>query len=138
MKLRAFWRNLLRRDSVERDLDAELSAYLGLLEDEKRRSGMPPENARRAARIELGGAAQVTEQTRDALAGRLLADLVQDIRYGARALARSRSFTVVAALALTLGIGAVTVMFSVAYGVLLRPLPYPEADRIALVYLRHQ
>jgi putative ABC transport system permease protein len=99
---------------------------------------MPPDDARRAARIELGGATQVKEHTRDALAGRLLADLAQDLRYGARSLARAKSFTAVAALALALGIGAVTAMFSVAYGLLLRPLPYPDADRLAFVYLRYQ
>jgi putative ABC transport system permease protein len=138
MKLRALWRNLFHRDSVERDLDAEVAGYLDLLADEKRGAGMAPGDARRAARIELGGADQVKEHTRDALAGRLLADLAQDLRYGARSLARAKSFTAVAALALALGIGAVTAMFSVGYGLLLRPLPYPEADRLAFVYLRYQ
>jgi putative ABC transport system permease protein len=138
MKLRAMWRNLFHRDSVERDLDAEVSGYLDLLADEKHRAGMAPDDARRAARIELGGPTQVKEDTRDALAGRLLADLAQDLRYGARSLARAKSFTLVAALALALGIGAVTAMFSVAYGLLLRPLPYPDADRLAFVYLRYQ
>lgn len=138
MRFGRLWRNLLHRDAVERDLDAEVSSYLDLLEDEKRRAGMPPDDARRAARIELDGGAQVKDATRDALAGRLLSDLLQDVRYGIRALARARGFTAIAALALALGIGAVTAMFSVAYGLLLRPLPYPEADRLALVYLRYE
>jgi putative ABC transport system permease protein len=137
MSLRSLWRNLLRRDVMERDLDAEVHGYLDLLTDEKVRGGMTREEARRAARIDFGGSAQVKEETRDVRAGRLLEDFVQDIRYGVRSLARSPGFTAVAVLALALGIGAGTAMFSVAYGVLARPLPYPDAGRVAAVYLRY-
>src|SRR5580698_2069033 len=64
-------------------------------------------------------------------------ELLQDLRYGSRTLRKNPAFTVVAVLALALGIGANTAMFSVAYGILLRPLPYADADRVAVVYMRY-
>src|SRR6204780_4013669 len=67
----------------------------------------------------------------------MLEELLQDLRYGSRTLRKNPAFTVVAVLALALGIGANTAMFSVAYGILLRPLPYPDADRVAIVYMRY-
>src|SRR5215475_1949995 len=66
----------------------------------------------------------------------MIAELLQDVRYGTRTMAKAPGFTVVAVLALALGIGASTAIFSVAYGILARPLPYPDADRVALVGLR--
>ena len=67
----------------------------------------------------------------------MLNELLQDLRYGIRTLRAHPAFTVVAVLALALGIGANTAMFSVAYGILLRPLPYAGADRVAVVYMRY-
>ncbi len=138
MSLRTLWRNLRGRNAIERQLEDEVTAYLELLADEKVRGGMDPRQARRAARIELGGRTQVQEEVREARPGHLLEEIARDVRYGFRALARNRGFTAVAALALALGIGANTAMFSVAYGVLLRPLPYPDADRITAVFLRYE
>src|ERR1700689_2919720 len=67
----------------------------------------------------------------------MLEELLQDLRYGSRTLRKNPAFSVVAVLALAVGIGANTAMFSVAYGILLRPLPYPGADRVAVVYMRY-
>src|SRR4051812_19871358 len=131
MSWRAVWRNLWQRRALERDLDEEVGGYVEMLAEEKVRAGMEPGQARRTARIELGGAEQVKEQVRDVRAGRLIEELVRDLRSATRSLAKTPSFTAVAALALALGIGANPAMFSVAYGVLLRPLPYPGADRVA-------
>ncbi len=93
--------------------------------------------ARRAARIELGGLEQVKEEVRRARTGQMVEELLQDLRYGMRALRKNPAFTVVAVLALALGIGANTAMFSVAYGILTRPLPYPDADRVVVVFMRY-
>ncbi len=134
-RVSAFWRNVFHKSRVERDLDAELRAYLDQLTREKLRAGMSPEEARRAALLELGGMEQIKEEVREVRRGRIFEELLQDLRYGARTLAKNPGFTTIAVLALAVGIGANTAMFSVVYGILLRPLPYPDADRVAAVYM---
>ncbi|MGA3042264.1 MAG: ABC transporter permease, partial [Bryobacteraceae bacterium] len=136
-RLASLRRNLREPARVDRDLDDELHAYLDQLSDEKRAAGMAAPEARRAARIELGGLEQVKEEVRQVRSGHMLAELLQDLRYGMRMLRNNPAFTVVAVLALALGIGANTAMFSVAYGVLMRPLPYADADRVAVVFMRY-
>src|SRR6202043_3684618 len=73
---------------------------------------------------------------RQVRSGRMFEELFQDVRYGLRTLRKTPAFSLVAIAALALGIGANTAMFSVAYGMLLRPLPYADADRVAVVYMR--
>ena len=116
----SFWRNLLRRDRVEQDLDNEVRAALDILTEEKVTAGMTPQEARRAAAIELGGVESVKEQVRDVRSGAFLETFLQDLRYAARLLRRQPLFTATAALSLAIGIGATTTIFTVANGLLFR------------------
>jgi putative ABC transport system permease protein len=136
-RLAGLRRNLFTRRRVERDLEDEVRAYLDQLIEEKCDAGMDAAAARREASMELGGLEQVKEEVRQKRTGRMLEELLQDLRYAIRTLRSHPAFTVAAVLALALGIGANTAMFSVAYGILLRPLPYPGADRVAVVYMRY-
>ena len=134
-RLSSLYRNLFRSTRVERDLDEEVRAYATLLAEEKMRSGLSAAEARREASMELGGVEQVKVQVREVQAGAFLQTIAQDVRQAGRAMLKNRGFTTIALLALALGIGANSAIFSVMYGVLLRPLPYADAGRVALVYL---
>ncbi|MGB6941124.1 MAG: ABC transporter permease, partial [Bryobacteraceae bacterium] len=123
----------LRSKRSEQDLDAEVRSYLDALVDEKMRAGVPPEEAKRQARIEAGGIEQVKEEVRRARPGAWLDALLQDIRYGARTQGRSPGYTAAIILTFALGIGANTALFSVVNGLLLRRLPYREPDRLFYV-----
>lgn len=136
-RLANLWRNLFVRRKLDRDLDEELSAYVDLAADAKHNAGLSATDARRAALVELGGAEQVKEEIRGARAGQLFLEFLQDLRYGLRTLRNNLSFTATAVAVLALGIGANATIFSVAYGILGRPLPYADADRVAVVYLHY-
>jgi predicted permease len=133
-RLKHTFEYLFHRRRVEDELDAELRASFEMVVDRCIAAGMSPAEARRAARIEFEGIEQVKEQVRDGLAGSSLGTLAQDIRYAWRALWRRRSFAIVALITLALGIGVNTAVFSVFYGVLLRPLPYSDPGRLALIW----
>lgn len=101
------------------------------------RPALDPEQARFAALKALGAITQNKEACRDNRGVNWLEHLGQDLRFGVRTLLKNPAFTVVALLALALGIGVNTAMFSVAYGMLWRPLPFAHADRVAVVFLNH-
>ncbi|HVH88767.1 MAG TPA: ABC transporter permease [Terriglobales bacterium] len=135
-RVRSFFRNLLRKREMDEQLDREVSSYLSMLIEEKMNSGMTREAATRAAKIELGGPDQVKEQVRDVRAGVWLETFMQDLRFGIRMIGRNPGFSALVILTLALGIGANTAIFSVVYGVLLRPLPYADGGK--LVVLKQQ
>jgi putative ABC transport system permease protein len=112
----------------------EIDAHLALLEDEYRRRGQSDEQARRSARLALGGVAQTMELHRDARTFRWAVDLGSDIRHAIRGFVRSPGFTTAAVLTLALGIGVNTALFSVIYAILLRPLPYRDPDRLTILW----
>jgi putative ABC transport system permease protein len=134
VKVRSLVRNLFSSRRVEADLDQEVHAHLEMLIAENIRAGMPPEEARRAALIELGGSEQVKEQVREERLGNWLRSVLSDCRYGLRQLRKNPGATAVMVFTLALAIGATTAIFSVVYGVLLRPLPYTDSSRIMAVF----
>ncbi len=124
----------LRRDDEERGLDEEMRFHVDMEARTLVESGMDPDEARREARLRFGGVDRYREQVRDARGTGWLEDLVSDARFAVRSFRRAPVFTVFALLVLALGIGAATAVVSVAYGVLVRPLPYPESDRLVRVW----
>jgi len=130
VKVRSFLRNLFLSRRVEVDLDQEVRAHLELLIEENIRAGMPPHEAQRAARMELGGVEQDKEQVRDSRTGAFLDSLLQDLRFALRQMLRSPGFALTAVLILALGIAANVIVFGVLQALVLRQLDVPHADRM--------
>jgi predicted permease len=126
-------RNLLGIRRVERDLSDEVASYEELLAAEQAAAGLEPEAARRAAHLELGSADAVKEEVRDVRAGALIEQLLRDVRYAFRTLGRSKGFTAFTVLTFAVAIGGLTVIFSLVNALLLKPLPYPESNRLVMV-----
>jgi putative ABC transport system permease protein len=125
--------DLFRKQRRERELAAEMESHLQLHIEDNLRAGMSAAQARREAFMKLGGVEQTKENYRERRGLPALETLVQDIRYGLRVLSKNPGFTAVAVLTLALATGAATAIFSVVYGVLLRPLPYADSNRIMAV-----
>jgi len=125
-----WWHRLRNHKQVEAQLDAELRYDYDQRVAANIRAGMDECEAHCAARLAFGGLEQIKEECRDARGTRWLLDLWQDFRFALRTLRQKPGFAAVAILTLALGIGATTVMFTVIDGVLLKPLPYPEPERL--------
>ena len=131
-----WWQRLFRRRRMEEQLEKELRFHVEQHAADLIAQGVPAAEARRKARLAIGGPEQVKEECRDARGTRWLEDFLQDLRHALRAIRLQPGFAVIALLTIALGIGATTVMFTVINGVLLKPLAYPEPDR--LLALREQ
>jgi putative ABC transport system permease protein len=136
--IRESWRrlrSLTRLDGLDRGLDEEIRFHIEQQVEKGVRAGLTPAEARRFAYVKFGGVERAKEGARDEFRPAVLQDSLRDLRYAVRALRRAPVFTVVAALTLALGIGATTAVFTVVHGVLIKPLPFRDAD--ALVTLKH-
>ncbi|HEX3747022.1 MAG TPA: ABC transporter permease [Bryobacteraceae bacterium] len=134
--LRLRLRTLFRRGRVESELDKELAFHFAQQLKENAARGMPEQEAREAAWRALGGYTQVQEECRDMRRTNFVESLANDLRYALRSLLRTPAFTAIIVLTLALSIGANSAIFSVIQGVLLRPLAYPQADRLVRIYFK--
>ena len=128
-----WWRRLLQRGTIERQLDAELRDHVERLVADNLRSGASEAEARRRARLAFGGIEQVKEDCRDARGTRWVDEITQDLRYGLRLLRQSPAFTLVAVASLALGIGANSAIFALVDDVLLKSLPVRDPHRLVLL-----
>src|SRR5215213_1807227 len=125
---------LRQRETVINDIDREMRSHLELQVEANIRAGMSPAEARDRAQRSFGNVNRAVDAAYDVKGGGLLETLTQDVRYGVRMLAKHKAFTSIAVLTLALGIGANTAIFSVVNELLLRPLPYRDADRIVMLW----
>ena len=131
------WRLLMHRKAAERSMREELWQHIESEIAERIRNGMSPPEARRTALSDFGSIEPVKEDARDARGLRWVEDLTLDLRYAVRVLAHDRGFTLAALTTFGLGVGAVTAIVSLVYGILLRPLPYPAPGRLVTLWERN-
>jgi putative ABC transport system permease protein len=124
----------MARDPMDDRLDEEVRFHIDMQTERNARMGMPPDEARRQAMLQFGGRERWKAEARDQYRARLWDGVRQDVVFAARSLRRQRGFAVTAVVTLALGIGASTAIFSVVNAVLLRPLPYADAGRLALIW----
>src|SRR6185369_8527166 len=127
-------RNLFLRSRSNAEMDEELKSYLDSAVQHHIAEGHSPEEALRIARLETGSLDSAAERLYDSRWESIPSTILQDVRFGARLLARSPSFTIVAVLTLAIAIGATTAMFSIINAVLLRPFPFRDPGRLMLVW----
>jgi putative ABC transport system permease protein len=126
--------SVVRRDRLEGELDRELAFHIDMLTQQNLRAGMSPAEARHRALRNFGRIDGVKEAVRETWLSRAIETLTQDIRYGLRSIRSNRGFALVVVVTMALGIGANTAIFSVVNGVLLRPLPYGNSERLVVLH----
>ena len=128
--------NLFSRDKLQREIDSELRSHIDLRIEDNIAAGMSRKQARRDAMLRFGNPAVMHQRTSEADAALYLQSLWTDMRYALRQLARSPGFAITAVLALSLGVGAATAIFSVIDVVLFRPLPFANQDRLVFPFMK--
>ncbi|HYY73025.1 MAG TPA: ABC transporter permease, partial [Candidatus Bathyarchaeia archaeon] len=132
-RIRSWLHSMMRRSRMEREMDAELRFHIEAFAEDLVQRGVPREEALRRARIEFGGVERAKEECRDALALRLVDHVARDVRFGVRLLLKNPGFTAAAVIALALGIGADTAMYSIVNGALSWDFGLDNRDRVVIV-----
>jgi predicted permease len=127
-------RGLFGSSSLDRELNEELQFHFDRQVQANIESGMTPAQARRAAAIAIGNPDPIREASRDGRVGAWLRQFGRDLSFGVRLLLKAPGFSAAAIAIIALGVGAVTAIFSVVYGVALKPLPFREPDRLVNIY----
>jgi putative ABC transport system permease protein len=131
-------RGFSKKERREQELDEEIGSHLRMAEQDGVERGLSREEARYAARREMGNVNLIKEVTRGMWGGNWMSSWLQDLRYGTRVLRRNLGFSLIAVFTLALGISATTAIFSVVYGVLLRPLPYDKPEQIVQIWEKNE
>jgi putative ABC transport system permease protein len=132
--LRFLFRRFFKRHDLERELNEELASHISMDQALRVRGGESPEAAQQAALREFGNMGLVAEVTRDQWGLGWLEQALSDIRYSARSFLRAPLFSVIVAITLALGIGSSTTIFSLLDGILLRALPFPDSNRLMMLW----
>src|SRR5215475_13936636 len=135
------WRRLLslpRRRRYEREMEEEMRFHLEMQIEQNLASGLAAEEARYAAQRQFGNQTWLKEASREMWSLNMIETLIQDLRYGVRMLLKKPSFTLIAVLTLSFGIGSTTTIFSVINVDLLKPLPHPQPEELVAIRLTAQ
>jgi putative ABC transport system permease protein len=128
------WLNLFRRRRHAHEMDDEMRFHIDMEAADLERRGLSPEDARRRALATFGGVRRYKEEGIESRGGTRVEDLARDITYAARSLSSSRGYTIIVILTIALGVAANASIFGVAHGILFKPLPYREPDRLMMIW----